>query len=290
LQQRLFEERFLLPPGEMGKLSRLAGAALVWIAQYEEKGEEKVPTAWKGGGSNPVVIFRGEKGDPHNYYFGGKGGRGTVNHGNMDGGSFVFELNGVRWVVDPGNQGYHELERAGFDLWSRCQECERWTLLTKNNFGHSTLTVNDQLHVVDGLATIVDFKDGVVPEAIIDMTPTFRGQLKEAKRRFIKDSATSLVIEDNIETIDATELVTWQLMTTSDVELTENGVILMQSGKTLRVENISHPGLAMSVVSLYPAPLQLDRQMKGLKRVELRIPAWTIDNGKTTIKVRLSGM
>ena len=282
------KERFLMPPDKMGKLSRLAGAALVWIAQYEEKGKGEIPTAWKGGGANPVVIFTGEKGDTHDYYFGGKGGRGTVNHGNMDGGSFVFELNGVRWVVDPGNQAYHELEQTGFDLWNRCQECERWTLLTKNNFGHSTLTVNDQLHAVDGLATIVDFKDGAMPEATIDLTPAFRGQLKEAKRRFIKDSATSLVIEDHIETLDATELVTWQLMTTSDVELVDNGVILRQSGKRLKVENISHPGLAMSVVSLYPAPLQLDRQMKGLKRVELRMPAWTIDNGKTSIKIRLS--
>ncbi|WP_352420960.1 heparinase II/III family protein [Proteiniphilum sp.] len=282
------KERFLMPPDKMGKLSRLAGAALVWIAQYEEKGKGEIPTAWKGGGANPVVIFTGEKGDTHDYYFGGKGGRGTVNHGNMDGGSFVFELNGVRWVVDPGNQAYHELEQTGFDLWNRCQECERWTLLTKNNFGHSTLTVNDQLHAVDGLATIVDFKDGAMPEATIDLTPAFRGQLKEAKRRFIKDSATSLVIEDHIETLDATELVTWQLMTTSDVELVDNGVILRQSGKRLKVENISHPGLAMSVVSLYPAPLQLDRQMKGLKRVELRMPAWKIDNGKTSIKIRLS--
>lgn len=282
------KERFLMPPDKMGKLSRLAGAALVWIAQYEEKGKGEIPTAWKGGGANPVVIFTGEKGDTHDYYFGGKGGRGTVNHGNMDGGSFVFELNGVRWVVDPGNQAYHELEQTGFDLWNRCQECERWTLLTKNNFGHSTLTVNDQLHAVDGLATIVDFKDEAMPEATIDLTPAFRGQLKEAKRRFIKDSATSLVIEDHIETLDATELVTWQLMTTSDVELVDNGVILRQSGKRLKVENISHPGLAMSVVSLYPAPLQLDRQMKGLKRVELRMPAWTIDNGKTSIKIRLS--
>lgn len=282
------KERFLMPPDKMGKLSRLAGAALVWIAQYEEKGKGEIPTAWKGGGANPVVIFTGEKGDTHDYYFGGKGGRGTVNHGNMDGGSFVFELNGVRWVVDPGNQAYHELEQTGFDLWNRCQECERWTLLTKNNFGHSTLTVNGQLHAVDGLATIVDFKDGAMPEATIDLTPAFRGQLKEAKRRFIKDSATSLVIEDHIETLDATELVTWQLMTTSDVELVDNGVILRQSGKRLKVENISHPGLAMSVVSLYPAPLQLDRQMKGLKRIELRMPVWTIDNGKTSIKIRLS--
>ena len=39
----------------------------------------------------------------------------------MDGGSFIFELNGVRWVVDPGNQDYNDLEQTGFDLWGKCQ-------------------------------------------------------------------------------------------------------------------------------------------------------------------------
>ncbi len=282
------KERFLLPAEEMGKLSRLDGAALVWIAQYEEKEEKKVPTAWKGDGANPVVILTGDEGDDRGYYFGGKGGRGTVNHGNMDGGSFVFELNGVRWAVDPGNQGYHELERTGFNLWSSCQECERWTLLTKNNFGHSTLTVDDKLHVVNGLATIIDFKDGAQPEATVDLTATFKGQLNKAHRKFTKDSPESLIIEDDIETTDSTKLITWQLMTTADVEFVPNGVILEQEGKKLLVENVSHPELAMSVVSLYPAPLELDRQMKGLKRVELRIPAWTLENGKTRVKVRLS--
>ena len=138
----------------MGKLSRLAGAGLVWLAQYEEKEEVKVPTAWKGEGANPVVFFTGGENDPHNYYFGGKGGRGMVNHGNMDGGSFIFELNGVRWVIDPGNQSYHALEKTGFDLWGTCQDCERWTLLTKNNFGHSTITINDELHITEGLVTL----------------------------------------------------------------------------------------------------------------------------------------
>ncbi|MGI6519779.1 MAG: heparinase II/III domain-containing protein [Fermentimonas sp.] len=282
------KERFLMPPEEMGKLDRLAGAALVWIAQYEEKSEEKIPAAWKGEGANPIVIFTDSEGDDHGYYFGGKGGRGTVNHGNMDGGSFIFELNGVRWVVDPGNQDYHTLEKTGFNLWSNCQDCERWTLLTKNNFGHSTLTIDNKLHVVDGLATIIDFKDGTQPEATIDLTATFQGQLDKAHRKFTKDSPTSLLIEDDIETTDSTQLVTWQLITTSDVEIVPNGAILKQEGKSLRVENLSHPNLTMSVVSLYPAPLKLDRQIKGLKRVELRIPAWTIDNGKTNIKIRLS--
>lgn len=78
-------------------------------------------------------------------------------------------------------------------------------------------------------------------------------------------------------------------MTQADIEFVDGGAILKQDGKTLKLENLSHPGLQLSVISLYPAPLQLDRQMEGLKRIEIRIPAWTIEGGKTNIRVRLSG-
>lgn len=283
------KERFLRPAEEIGELRRLDGAGLVWISQFKNGEEAALPTAWKGDGSNPVVIFTGGDNDPGQYYFGGKGGRGTVNHGNMDGGSFIFELNGVRWVVDPGNQGYHDLEKTGFNLWSRCQECERWTLLTKNNYGHSTLTVDGKLHKVDGKANIIDFKGGTAPEATIDLSPTFEGQLKSAKRKFTKDTNSSLTIEDVIEVSEETAMVTWQLMTTADVEIVDDGAILSQEGKKLRLTNLSHPELSVSVVSLYPAPLKLDRQIEGLKRLEIRIPAWTLKEGENSLKVRLSG-
>lgn len=283
------KKRFLRPPADMGKLRRLDGAGLVWLSQFKKKSAEILPTSWRGNGANPVVVFTGGDNDPHQYYFGGKGGRGTVNHGNMDGGSFIFELNGIRWVVDPGNQNYHALEKTGFNLWGKCQSCERWTLLTKNNFGHSTISVNDQLHVVDGKATIEDFKSGDNPEVTIDMTPTFAGQLKSAKRKFLKDSETSLVIEDQIELSEETSMITWQLMTTADVEIIKGGAILTQDGKRLKFDNLSHPQLTISVVSLFPAPLQLDRQIEELKRLEIRIPAWTVEGGNCNIKVKLSG-
>ncbi|AEE49780.1 heparinase II/III domain-containing protein [Haliscomenobacter hydrossis] len=283
------KERFLRPADKMGKLGRLDGAGLVWLSQYKEAQDVKVPEAWKGNGSNPIVIFKSGPEDPHQYYFGGKGGRGMVNHGNMDGGSFVFEVNGVRWAVDPGNQEYHELEKTGFDLWGRCQTCQRWTLLTKNNYGHSTLTINDSLHVTEGLATIGNFKSGSKPEATIEMTPTFAGQLKSAQRRFSKDGPQSLLIEDQIETIAKTKMVTWQLMTTADVEIVKGGAVLKQGGKKLKVENLSHPDITVSVISLYPAPLELDRQIPGLKRLELRIPGYLFKENKGKIAVRLVG-
>ncbi len=283
------KERFLRPVEDMGKLSRFAGAGLVWLAQYQEKGYEKMPIAWKGEGANPIVIFTGGDNDPHQFYFGGKGGKGTNNHGNMDAGSFVFELNGVRWVVDPGNQSYNDLEKTGFDLWGSCQDCQRWTLLTKNNFGHSTISVNNALFVNNGFAPLVNFNKGDKPGAIFDLTAVYGQNLKSAARKFVKDSPTSLLIEDNIEISEETKLITWQLMTTADVKIIQGGAILTKDGKTLKLENLSHPELDISIISLYPAPLKLDRQIEGLKRLEIRIPAWTIKSGKTNIKVRLSG-
>lgn len=196
----------------------------------------------------------------------------------------------MRWVIDPGNQQYHALEQTGFDLWKNCQECERWTLLTKNNYGHSTLTVDNQLHKVDGKAVFTDFKRGDHPEATLDLSHTFEGQLESAYRKFVKDSPTSLIIEDEFVVSDSTQMVTWQLLTTADVEIVKDGAILKQDGKQLRLENISHPAIAVSVISLHPAPLELDRQIENLKRLELRIPTYLLENKKTTLKVRLSAM
>ncbi|MEK6476185.1 heparinase II/III family protein [Catalinimonas sp. 4WD22] len=279
------EERFLQSPEDMGKLARYAGAGLVWLSQFEEETDKNLPEAWMGEGSNPVVFFRDED---SNYYFGGKGGRGTVNHGNMDAGSFIFELDGVRWIVDPGNQSYHELEKTGFDLWDRCQDCERWTLLTKNNYGHSTLTVNDKLHHVDGFASIADFKEGENPEATIDMTEVFGEDLASASRRFAKEDDNSLLIEDQFQTNENTKNITWQLMTTADVEIVDGGAILRQEGKSLKLENLSHPELTVSIISLDPPPLQLDRTIDNLKRLEIRMPAYLFPEKEGELRVRLS--
>lgn len=282
-------ERFLAPTSDLGELSRISGAALVWISQYKEKDEAKVPAAWKGDGPNPIVIFTGGPNDPRGYYFGGKGGRGTTSHGNMDAGSFIFELDSVRWVVDPGNQSYNEVEQAGFDLWGNCQECQRWILLTKNNFGHSTLTVNNSLFVNKGFAALKEFKDGPMPEATFDMTAVYGDNMKSASRRFLKENNRSILIEDNFSLSKTTQSIVWQLMTTADVEVVKGGAILRQNGKELKLDNLAHPELNISVISLDPPPFYLDRKIDGLKRLEIRLPGWTVKTGMSTMKVRLSG-
>lgn len=284
----LEKENFLRPVEGTPRLSRLAGPGLVWLSQFTEKTGSTLPLNWFGDGSNPLVVFRGGEKDPKNYYFGGKGGQGTLSHGNLDAGSFVFELNGVRWAIDPGNQDYNTLEQAGFNLWSSCQECERWTLLTKGNQGHSTLTVDDARFPVSARAPITDFKAGPVPEATVDMTPIFRGRLQSAKRKFIKDSDHSIVIEDQIVLEDSTKSITWAVMTTAEVNPTPDGAVLQQDGKELLLKISSPAGVRISTLMMDPPPLKLDKRIPNLKRIEIRMPAYIFTEGKGTVRVRLT--
>ncbi|MEA2068135.1 MAG: heparinase II/III family protein [Verrucomicrobiota bacterium] len=282
------KDRFLRSPETMGNIERLAGVALVWMAQYEQKTFSMLPAVWRGRGDKPVALFSGGTDDPRQYYFAAVGGKAALSHGNMDGGSFVFELDGVRWGVDSGVQSYYALEKTGFNLWSMGQKSQRWTLLTKNNFGHSTITINNQLHLVGGEATLVDFKADDTPVAVFDMTPVFGDWVAGAQRTFTKDSPESLIVEDRIVPSEKSKQITWQFMTTADVEVTPAGAVLTSKGKELQLENLSHPGISLSVVSLDPPPLELDRHIKNLKRIELRIP---VSGAKkvVTIKLRLSG-
>ena len=141
----------------------------------------------------------------------------------------------------------------------------------------------------DGMAEIIDFKDGAQPEATIDLTPTFAGQLKSAHRSFVKEGPASLLIEDKIEISEETKWITWQMLTQADVEVVKGGAVLRQDGQILKLENLSHPEITISVISLDPPPLEIDKTIENLKRIEIRIPAWTMENVETTLKVRLSG-
>ena len=276
-----FDHSFFQNPKEAG---RFAGLGLVWLSQMDPKNTGKIAQNWLGKGTNPIAIFRGDS----DYFAGMKGGKAQLSHGNMDAGTFVFDLNGVRWVVDPGNQRYYLLNKIGFNLAGHCQDCPRWTLLTKNNRTHSTITVNDEDFNVQGFAPIIDFKDQDQAEVSIDLSNLYFDNTKAVQRKFTKDSKRSLLIEDTFETNENTKSITWGLMTQAEVSLEKNGAVLKQNGKTLHIRILNTDKYNLSVISLDPPPLEIDKTMENLKRIEIRIPAWTLENGKGSLKVRLS--
>jgi len=266
------------------KLGRMAGPGLVWLSRFEKKKFGVLATQWYGNGKNPVAVFRDTDND---FYLAAKGGKAHLSHGNMDAGTFVFELNGIRWIIDPGNQAYYPLNKIGFNLAGHCQDCPRWTLLTKKNQCHSTLTINNERFDVEGQATIVDFKEGEQPEVTIDMSPLYFDNVESVKRRFVKENNTSILIEDEIEINNSTKHITFGLMTQAKVQPVKNGAILKQNGKELKLSVLEPAGIEVSVISLDPPPMKIDKTIEDLKRIEVRVPAWLTENNEITVKVRL---
>ena len=66
-------------------------------------------------------------------------------------------------------------------------------------------------------------------------------------------------------------------------------VVLKQGGKEMKLQNLSHPELTFSVISLDPPPLELDRKIDNLKRIEMRLPAYLFPEKQGVIQVRLMG-
>ncbi len=236
-----------------------------------EKEEFIWPETWSGRGEEPVVILRDSKNNKDAFFLAAKGGRAADNHGNMDAGSFVFEKDGVRWSVDPGNQGYHVLEQVlGGELWNAAQDSRRWDLLTKNNFGHSVLSINGEKFLVDGRAELVRRDSrSLQPEYTFDLSALYGENLEKAHRTFKRVSKSCLGITDRVSFSALTELLTWQMMTQAEVDVDGNLLILQQDGKTLYLRIEDQLPFEVKVVALSPPPLPYDKDLEGLKRLEI---------------------
>ncbi|CAH1001997.1 hypothetical protein LEM8419_02912 [Neolewinella maritima] len=267
--------------------TRFSAIAFPWVVRAMQRvgntPNDDLPLAWSAAGANPISFLR-DASEP-TFFLAAKGGRASISHGNMDAGSFVFELDGVRWSVDLGIQEYNALEQLGFDLWSDGQDAPRWTLISKNNFNHSTLTVNESLHRVDGYAPLQQTSANSLR---IDLSDVFAGQLDAASRSFTKTGPRSLLVSDTLDTSAATESVTWQLMTTANVTLTPYGARLRQGDQWLDVRIEQPAGLQFSVTRLNPPPLSYDMRVSGLQRLELHIPPDLLEL-QTVLHVRLTG-
>lgn len=240
------------PQSEDGRLLPLA--ALWWPDANSDAKPLQSPLAWLGRGANPLAIFRTAWNDPNAMFLGLKGGRAAISHGHMDAGSFVFESDGVRWARDLGRQDYLSLESKGIDLWNSAQNGGRWSVFRLNNFSHNTLTINNQLHQVNGHAEITHFSDGSDAGAIVDLSPVFAGQASRVSRGFAFRGGSHALIRDEIEGLKAGDEVRWAMLTSAEIAVSPDGLTatLTQSGKTVRVTLHSSVAAKFEIISADP--------------------------------------
>jgi hypothetical protein len=265
---------------------RLLPAVLIW-GQGLKISQVTTPTenTWFGLGKNPVALMRTSWTDPNALFVGIKGGTPKNSHGHMDVGSFVMDANGIRWAMDFGMQDYNSLETAGVDLWNMSQTSERWTVFRYNNMAHNTLTINNQLQRVDGMATLTSHSSTAnMMNAITDISALYSTTLKSAVRGIAIVDGQYVAVRDEIETNTASATVRWNMVTTASVELGSDYATLTKSGKTLTLKVTGPASFTMKIWSTV-SPNTYDAANPGTYMVgfETVVPA----NTKQVLQVYL---
>ncbi len=229
-QIRLYKKYGLNP------MPRFVPAMIIWGASAPvSKPQRPAQIYWKANGDNPIVCMRSDWNSDKAAFLGVKLGSPKINHGHMDIGSFVYESDGVRWIVDLGGENYNRLETRGVKLWDMSQNSQRWDVFRYNNLAHSTLTFNKKHQSVDGKAEILKYSDNPSHMYVVsDLTPVYKNQVKSAVRSFSLINKKQVVIEDKITTSKQFTMMTWTFVTPAKVSvLSDKKLVLEKDGKKL---------------------------------------------------------
>ena len=242
------------------------------------------PLWYRGRGKNPVVAWRGSWNERDTLYFAIKGGGAGVNHGHMDGGSFVMDLDGVRWASDLGMQDYESLESKGVDLWNTSQRSQRWTIFRLGADSHNVLTIDGHPHNAKGLARLVEAD---AHGAIIDLSPVFLpGEVRAAVRQ-VKLGDRDVEIIDTVEGARPGSMVRWAMTTGATITPAGAGAVLERDGKRLQFQ-AAGAGVAISAVDVSTPSQSYDAPNPGMRQVIVTAPVKA--DGTWRLSVRLGGL
>lgn len=190
---------------------------------------------WYGRGDKPVFVYRSGWNSKNDTFLGVVGGSASIPHGHMDAGSFIYEKNGVRWAIDLGLQSYYTLEKEGVDLWNKDQNGQRWDVFRLGNTAHSTITINNEKHLVDGNPEIIEtYQEKHCKGAKLDLTSLYGDNIKSVVRKVALDVKDNLVISDNVETNEKSAEIMWTMVVAAEAEIiSQNEIKLSKEGKCM---------------------------------------------------------
>lgn len=191
---------------------------------------------FSGKGLKPVFIYRSGWSNKTDSYLGVVAGSPSIPHGHMDSGSFVYEKNGERWVLDLGLQNYYSLEKEGVDLWNKTQNGQRWDVFRIGNTGHSTITINGKKHLVTGNPEFIEtYQKSDYKGAKIDMTSLYGDDVENVLRSVYLDKNDDLNIIDEIQTNGNNAEIMWTMVTSAQAKIIKDNIIeLSKNGKKMR--------------------------------------------------------
>jgi hypothetical protein len=210
-----------------------------------------------------VALMRSAWNDPRAAFIGFKGGSNGASHAHLDLGSFIYDVDGIRWAIDLGPDDYNLLAYFGNKRW------EYYRLRTE---GHNTLVIDGKNQLPKARAPLTDFvHDGKMTVAIVDLSDAYDAPVTSVRRRMELLDRTML-ITDTVESAHPVDVV-WNLHTQADIKITEDGMtaMLSQAGNRVRAKVHFPKDARFETVSANPPPPQ--RQQPDVKNLIIRQPA-----------------
>lgn len=245
---------------------------LFWLPQPLEPPPRPHLTSWTGGGRTPVALHRsGWETDAT--FVGIKGGSALAGHAHMDAGTFVMDALGVRWADDLGLQSYESLESKGINLWDQHQDGDRWKVFRLGAFCHNVMTVDGQPQRVEGQA---DFIVARPFRTVVNLDSTYGGQVAQARRGVELRPDRTVLVQDEIESLDRVTTLRWAMLTRANVDIKGPGhAVLSGSGRQLTLRVLEPAGAALKIYPTDPPPLPTDARNEDTRMVgfEATVPA-----------------
>ena len=175
-------------------------------------------------------------------------GYNNVNHGHLDGGTFAYETNGVRWAIDLGADGYNLFNYFQTDE-NAYQGKSRWDYYRCRAEGHNTWVINPGSGAeqrVEGEGQILknSFTKGGTSYSIADLTDFYSSNANSVKRGIMLNKTNgSLLVRDEIS-LKSSSTLYWFMHTKANITISGDGksAILAQDGRRLWVGIIEGNG------------------------------------------------
>ncbi len=252
---------------------RMLPLSMIFFTDYGKT--DNVPPKSYYSGSDaavPVAMFRSDWSNDA-AYLGVKAGSPSWSHGHMDAGGFVYEVDGVRWAADLGQDNYDRFLSRKMSLWSYAPESDRWNIFRIGPMSHNILVIDNQLQIPTAKALIKDVTDH---SAKVDLSPMYENEAKQVIRSFTLQPDRSLDINDRIVGAKPGVPVKWQMLLQGvDAQIEGKNILLSSGNKQLLLECVSPVDGTWSVIDTKTLEAEWDSPNPGCKMIifEQKIPA-----------------
>lgn len=255
LRDSLWQRRDSL--GKKGANNRFFALHLLWLPTEPVSPVDRLPLCAAFSGEQPTAMLRSAWDDPQALFVALKGGTPGASHGHMDMGSFVFEVDGRRWIHDLGGDDYNLPGYFGK---------QRWDYFRLNARSHNVVLIGDRMHnPACTPCPIVSSRLDRPPYAVrFDLTPAYTFGTDRLAKRVEREvsldvAAREVRIRDTVSAPIAT--VRWQCMVDVMPRLSGSRSFLSDGRRGVTLEITSGTAAWQTEPATPPTPTE--RQNEG---------------------------